>query len=268
MKTLGRILAAAAFGLALAPADAAVQQITVAGASQNYTFAGTADGSGNLYPLTELCGNAASATPGALAAECAIVNASGQLLTLDSQSGAWNITNITGTVSLPTGAAISALQPAINGDGGAQVHVQNTNANGQAADANSSPVVLPADQVTVDPCALKAKTNLAISTNATALTQIVAASGSTKIYICSIALIAPAATAFNLNTGTGTNCGSSTAALIGSTTAANGMSLAANGGFTLGNGMGTVAVTASSSELCTLQSNAVQVSGNLTYVQQ
>ena len=46
------------------------------------------------------------------------------------------------------------------------------------------------------------------------------------------------------------------------------MSLAANGGVTLGNGAGTIAVTAASSELCTLQSNAVYVSGNLTYVQQ
>lgn len=148
------------------------------------------------------------------------------------------------------------------------VVVNNTNANGQASAANSSPVVLPVAQVTVDPCTLGAKINLPISTNATALTQIIALSGSTKIYICSINLVAPAATAFNLIGGTGTACAASTLAIIGSTTAANGMSWAANGGFTLGNGAGTVAVTAAGSELCTLQSTAVQVAGNLTYVQQ
>lgn len=142
------------------------------------------------------------------------------------------------------------------------------NTNGQATAANSSPVVLPVAQVTVDPCSLSAKTTLPISTNATALTQIIAVSGSNKIYICSIALVAPGATAFNLIRGTGTNCATgSPTAIFGSTTAANGMSFAANGGFALGNGSGTVGVTNASDELCTLQSNAVQVAGNLTYVQ-
>ncbi len=120
----------------------------------------------------------------------------------------------------------------------------------------------------VDPCNYATKLNLAISTNSTSLAQIIAASGSTKIYVCSISIVAAGATAFNLNTGTGSNCASSTAALFGSTTAANGMSFAANGGFTIGSGNGTIAVTAASSEICTLQSQAVYVSGNLTYVQQ
>jgi hypothetical protein len=123
-------------------------------------------------------------------------------------------------------------------------------------------------QSSADPCSYSAKTSLAISTNATALTQIIAASGSTKIYVCSISLIAAGATAFNLNTGTGTNCGTSTAALLGSATAANGLSFAANGGLTLGSGEASVLVTAASSEICTLQSNAVFVSGSMTYVQQ
>lgn len=120
-----------------------------------------------------------------------------------------------------------------------------------------------------DPCFAAAKTNLPISTNSTALAQIIGASASTKIYICSVSLIAAGATAFNFNTGTGTNCGTSTAAVLGSTTAANGLSFAANGGLTLGNGNGTIAIAnVAGAELCTLQSNAVYVSGNLTYVQQ
>ncbi len=120
----------------------------------------------------------------------------------------------------------------------------------------------------VDPCSYAAKTNLAISGNGTSLAQIIAASGSTKIYVCSLSLIAAGSTAYNLNTGTGSNCASSTAALMGSTTAANGMTFTTGGGLTLGNGSGTVLVTAASSALCTLQSTAVYVSGSMTYVQQ
>ena len=40
-----------------------------------------------------------------------------------SQSGTWNITNISGTVSLPTGAAISAKQPALGTAGSASTDV-------------------------------------------------------------------------------------------------------------------------------------------------
>lgn len=101
-----------------------------------------------------------------------------------TQSGGWNV-GITGTVPLPTGASTAALQPAINGDGGALAHITNfpatqpvsavalplpagastaalqtsgnssltiiaagTPALGQALAAASSPVVLPAAQIT------------------------------------------------------------------------------------------------------------------------
>src|SRR5687768_8585333 len=41
----------------------------------------------------------------------AVTNA-GTFATQAAQSGAWNITNVSGTVSLPTGAATAAKQPA------------------------------------------------------------------------------------------------------------------------------------------------------------
>lgn len=121
--------------------------------------------------------------------------------------------------------------------------------------------------VTNDPCTQAAKTNVAISFQATSSAQLVAASGSTKIYVCSLSLIASVATVFSLTGGTGTNCGTP-AALIGTTSATHGLSLAANGGLTLGNGAGTIAVTAASSEVCIVQSGAGDLVGNLTYVQQ
>lgn len=118
-----------------------------------------------------------------------------------------------------------------------------------------------------DPCTQAAKTNLAISFQTTSIAQIIALSGTTKIYVCSLSLISSVATVFSITGGTGSNCGTP-AALIGTTSATHGLSLAANGGLTLGNGAGTVAVTAAGSELCIVQSGAGDISGNLTYVQQ
>lgn len=121
--------------------------------------------------------------------------------------------------------------------------------------------------VSNDPCTQAAKTNLPISFQTTSITQLIALSGSTKIYVCSLSLIASAATVFSITGGTGSNCGTP-AALIGSTSATHGLSLAANGGLTLGSGAGTVAVTGAGSELCIVQSGAGDLVGNLTYVQQ
>ena len=121
-----------------------------------------------------------------------------------------------------------------------------------------------------DPCMFQKKTNLAINQNGTSSVQLVALSGSTTIYVCSLSLIAAGATTVALTTGTGTACVTGNAAVIGSTTAgiANSISLAANGGLTLGNGEGTVASGAASSELCMILGTNVFVSGNLTYIQQ
>jgi hypothetical protein len=51
------------------------------------------------------------------------VNASNPLPTSAVQSGAWNITNISGTVTLPTGAATAAKQPALGTAGSASADV-------------------------------------------------------------------------------------------------------------------------------------------------
>lgn len=57
-----------------------------------------------------------------------------------TQSGTWNITNITGTVSLPTGAATETTLSAIN---------TKTPALGQATMANSVPVAIASNQSTL-----------------------------------------------------------------------------------------------------------------------
>jgi hypothetical protein len=122
-----------------------------------------------------------------------------------------------------------------------------------------------------DPCSYQNKTNLAISQNGTSSVQLVALSGSTVIYVCSIFLMTNStATTVALTTGTGTGCVTGNDAVVGSTTAniANSMNLIAGAGFTLGNGTGTVAKGAAASELCMILGSNVFVSGNITYVQQ
>lgn len=167
------------------------------------------------------------------------------------------------------GIPIVTASAATSSDNAAEVAVANANANGQTTMSASSPVALASNQSVADPCTFQAKTTYALSSNATTLTQLIAANGSTKIYICSISVISAAAQVFNLNTGTGSNCGTNTAAVIGSTTAANGLSFAANGGLTLGSGEATVAeANLAGAELCILQSNAVYSSGSISYVQQ
>ncbi len=163
--------------------------------------------------------------------------------------------------------------------GSVHTTVDNTNANGQATMANSSPVVIASNQaafpVTVsaqaDPCFASAKSSIAINQNGTSSVQLVALSGSTVIYVCSLALMTNStATTVAFTTGTGTACVTGNAAVIGSTTAniANSMNLIAGAGLTYGNGGGTIAKGAASSELCMILGTNVFVSGNLTYVQQ
>lgn len=122
-------------------------------------------------------------------------------------------------------------------------------------------------QPSVDVCTYSNKVNFPVSFQTTTLTQQIAASGSNKIYICSISLIASAATVFSLSGGTGSNCASNQLGILGvAGVATHGLSLAANGGITYGNGTGTVAVTAASSEICLVQSGSGDLSGNITYV--
>lgn len=59
----------------------------------------------------------------AMAASTPVAIASNQSAIPSSQSGTWNITNISGTVSLPTGAATAAKQPALGTAGSASADV-------------------------------------------------------------------------------------------------------------------------------------------------
>ncbi len=151
MKVLARLLLAAALTwLPLADASAAVVQITVkdaGGTTRSFNVTTNTDLTGNLDWNNVICDQAAGTT-------CASVGTAGspstnaltvQAVTLGhgtaanamrvelptdgtglvnaAQSGTWNITNVSGTVSLPTGASTAAKQPALGTAGTASTDV-------------------------------------------------------------------------------------------------------------------------------------------------
>ena len=122
-----------------------------------------------------------------------------------------------------------------------------------------------------DPCAAGVKVNVAIAMQNSTTIKLVSLASSQKIYICSLALIASGATVFSVADGTksSTECDTAAEAVIGAAVASHGLSLAANGGISYGNGHGTVAFTTTAAhDLCLFQSGSVDLSGNITYVQQ
>lgn len=120
-----------------------------------------------------------------------------------------------------------------------------------------------------DPCSNLTKTNFTISTTSGTV-QLVAPSGSTQVYLCSLFTIGATASIQNIVGGTGASCTTGTpVAMAGSTTTANGMSFAANGGFTFGNGAGTILRTTTAGHgVCLIQNATAQISGGGTFVQQ
>lgn len=141
-----------------------------------------------------------------------------------------------------------------------------------------SPLAVTSDgtigHTSADPCtsagpgSTNPKTNVSVST-ATGSTQLVAGVAGKRVYVCSEYIVGQAAWVGNLVEGTGTTCGTGTAAVQGSITAANGFSFPAQGGFTFGAGSGSITQTAVTGDaLCLLQSGTVQVAGNIMVVQQ
>ena len=137
---------------------------------------------------------------------------------------------------------------------------------GTAPTGNAPGVNAYVTNATPDPCTTQGKVNYPVSVGTSGLTQIVPASGSTSVYVCSMFLLAQSANNVGMSYGTGSNCGTGTGAVVGSTNAASSLSLLAGGGFTLGNGLGTVAFTPPSQAFCLNLGSAVVVAGNITAV--
>jgi hypothetical protein len=156
----------------------------------------------------------------------------------------------------------------------AQVGGTTTTTNTGNASAGTQRVVLATDQPTVpvsftaaDPCYGAVKVVALI--NLTASARIVTGTSAKKTYICSVQLVAGAATNVAIIEGSGSTCGTSPLGLFGGATAATGWNLAANGGIAFGSGIGTLAAsTVNANDICVLVSAANQISGSIAYVTQ
>ena len=100
-----------------------------------------------------------------------------------------------------------------------------------------------------------------ISISTATTTQLVALSGSTKIYVTAWDVIAAGTGNIQLEYGTGTNCGTGTTALTGS------YNLTAQAGIAKGNGLAAVLVVPAGNALCALTSAAVGMYGSVSYTQ-
>jgi hypothetical protein len=119
----------------------------------------------------------------------------------------------------------------------------------------------------MDPC--KAQTKFYASISQTGNTQLIAGTVSKKMYVCSIHVVAAAATDVAVVEGTGSVCGTGTAGVsgFGGATAATGWNFAGNGGIALGNGDSSLGAEGTSGDnLCVFNSGSGQVSGGISYV--
>jgi hypothetical protein len=178
------------------------------------------------------------------------------------------LTTIRARISAYSAGTITVTGTPVYGTNASIAQIANAVALGQAVMASSSPVALASNQSVADPCMFQAKSLAPFSTSSGGPVSIVALSGSTKVYVCSITAVADTAIKLSFIDGTGGSCASAQHAIWGSTTAASGMSIGATGGFSSGSGQGTVGVTAAASAFCLLQSGTSLVAGNITYVQQ
>lgn len=108
---------------------------------------------------------------------------------------------------------------------------------------------------------IQASASAAINVSTATTTQLVALSGSTKIYVTSYDVIAGGTGNITFVYGTGSSCGTGTTSLTGA------YNLTAQAGIAKGGGLGPVLVVPAGNALCVTTSAAVQMSGSIAYTQ-
>lgn len=103
----------------------------------------------------------------------------------------------------------------------------------------------------------------------TSNTQIVTGGANEFVYICSITFGSIGGSSFSVVEGTGSTCGTGTAAVAGGTTAAAGYGLAANGTMNAGSGVGAIMKTATMGDnVCIFPSGTGPLAGVVSFSQQ
>lgn len=108
---------------------------------------------------------------------------------------------------------------------------------------------------------IQASASAAINVSTATTTQLVALSGTTKVYVTSFDVIAGGTGNITFVYGTGAACGTGTTSLTGA------YNLTAQAGIAKGNGLGPVLVVPAGNALCVTTSAAVQMSGSVAYTQ-
>ena len=140
--------------------------------------------------------------------------------------------------------------------------------------ASATPIIVNQSQVggatvVADPCQTNGRAYTPISISSAANTKIVTGTSAKKTYLCHLFLFAAAADNVAIVEGTGTNCATGTAGVIGGATTGTGINLVANQGWVAGAGGWAVAATATNADdLCLITSAASQLSGVAVTVQQ
>lgn len=193
-----------------------------------------------------------------------------KLLVTPDANSAINEAQINGTTPL--------MNNGVSGTGSQRINIASDNSAVSGLGAGATGSAVPANAVQMGGNGSGNLTAPVICDNWTpinnagssAALKLVSKASSKQIYICSINLVAAAATNVALVEGTQvTNqCDTSTAGMAGGATAATGWNLAANGGLTFGSGLGAVMRTATvNHDVCLLFSAGNQVSGSLSWTQ-
>jgi hypothetical protein len=119
----------------------------------------------------------------------------------------------------------------------------------------------------IDPCSGVVKTYVPIDIVTATTVELANAVASEFFYICGVNLVSAGANAVVIAEDDTDTCSSISAGVTGGVTAAEGWTFAANGGNAMGNGLCTIAKTTTANRyLCILTSQAVQLSGSISFV--
>jgi hypothetical protein len=158
--------------------------------------------------------------------------------------------------ALPTGAATAANQEVTSAG--------TTATSAQAVQGVTGGVPMPTNAANTGgslTSIIQAGASVPINISTATTTQLVAAVTGKSIYVTAWDVIANGTGNITLEYGSGSNCGTGTAALTGT------YNLAAQFGIAKGNGLGPVLVVPPGNALCALTSAAVGMSGSLSYTQ-
>jgi hypothetical protein len=172
-------------------------------------------------------------------------------------------------------------------DSGLTVHVANSNANGQATMANSSPVTIAGDQAAQASAGqgatgsavpsgatyaaaissgnltgiIQADSSASISVSSTTTAQIIPLSSGKKTYITGFDIISGGTGTVQLEYGTGANC----TTVVGTLTGA--YPLTAYTGLVRTNGLGPALVVPPNDEVCVVTTASATAQGSISYTQ-